>query len=96
MKSKVWDRMVSMPLAWMYCRSLSVNLKRDRNFDCFRAVSAVVIWSVMLWPFSEPHPVNQPISGVPDADAQRQHDSWSAQGRLFEFPGKDSNCQDAE
>jgi len=33
---------------------------------------------------------------LPDAEAQRQHDSWSTQGRLFEFPAKDADGQDAE
>lgn len=37
-----------------------------------------------------------PIRDVPDAYAQRQHYSWSTQGCLLEFPGKDSNCHDAE
>jgi hypothetical protein len=34
--------MLSMPLAWMYWRSLSVNLNRDRDrsLDFFRAVRA--------------------------------------------------------
>ena len=36
------------------------------------------------------------IRDVPDAETQRQHDSWSTQWRLFKFPGKDSDCQDAE
>ena len=31
MKSVAWDRMVLIPLSRMYGRSLSVNLKRDRN-----------------------------------------------------------------
>ena len=42
------------------------------------------------------HPLNQPKNSVPDAEAKRQHDSWPTQGRLFEFPGEDSNCQDAK
>ena len=42
-----------------------------------------------------PHLFHHPINSVPDAEAQRQNDSWSAQGRLFEFPGKDSHYQDA-
>jgi hypothetical protein len=44
MKSIAWDRMVSMLLEWMYSRSLSVNLNRERNLDFLRAVRAVVIW----------------------------------------------------
>ena len=39
---------------------------------------------------------DHPIHSVPDAEAQRQHNSWSTKGRLFEFPGKNSDCQDAE
>ena len=29
---------------------------------------------------------SHPICSVPDAESQRQHDSWPAQRRLFEFP----------
>lgn len=47
MNSMAWKRMVSMPLSWMYWRSLSVNLNRERNLEFFRAVRAVVIWSVI-------------------------------------------------
>jgi hypothetical protein len=42
------------------------------------------------------HPLKQPKRSVPDAETKRQHDSWPTQGRLFKFPGKDSNCQEAE
>jgi len=41
------------------------------------------------------HPSHHPTNGVPDADAKGQHDSWPAQGRLFEFPRKDADCEDA-
>ena len=41
MKSMPWDQMVSVSLDWMYWRSLSVNLNRDRNLDFLRAVRAV-------------------------------------------------------
>jgi len=43
MKSEARERMVSIPLVWIYWRSFSVNLNRDRNLDFFRAVWAVVI-----------------------------------------------------
>jgi hypothetical protein len=42
------------------------------------------------------HLFSQPICSVSYAEANWQHGSWSTQGRLFEFPGKDSDCQDAE
>lgn len=45
---------------------------------------------------SSNHPSNHPEHRVPDAEPQRQHDSWSAQWGLFKFPGKDSHCQDAK
>jgi hypothetical protein len=37
-----------------------------------------------------------PESSVPDAEPQRQNDSWATQWGLFEFPGKDSDSQDSE
>jgi hypothetical protein len=42
------------------------------------------------------HPLNQPKHSVPDAESQRQHDSWSAQWGFFEFPSKNTHCQDAK
>ena len=38
----------------------------------------------------------KPKNSVPDAESQRQHDSWPTQWSLFEFPGKDSHCQEAK
>ncbi len=62
-------RMVLMPLKWMYRRSLSVNLNRDRNLEFLRAVRAVVIWSVTEKAVLSPNLFSQPISSVPDAEA---------------------------
>ena len=33
-----------------------------------------------------------PICSVPDAEPQRQHDSGSAKGSLFEFPNIETDC----
>ena len=33
-----------------------------------------------------------PICSVPDAESQRQHDSWSTQWRFFEFPSIETDC----
>jgi len=48
MKSTAWDRMVSVPLVWMYRRLFSDNLNRDRNLDLLRTVRDLVIWPV-IW-----------------------------------------------
>ena len=54
-----------------------------------------MILSVMILAFTiSNHPSHHPINGVPDADAKGQHDTWSAQGRLFVFPSIDADCQD--
>ncbi len=42
------------------------------------------------------HPLNHPKHSVPDAESQRQHDSWPTQWGLFKFPGKDSHRQEAK
>ena len=47
MKSKAWERMVSIPLSWMYWRFLSVNLNLDLNFDFFSVARALAIWSII-------------------------------------------------
>ena len=37
-----------------------------------------------------------PICSVPDAESQRQHDSWSTQWRFFEFPYIKTDCCNAK
>jgi hypothetical protein len=33
-----------------------------------------------------------PICSVPDAETQRQHDSWSTERGFFEFPDVETDC----
>ena len=55
-----------------------------------------VLTTIFVYALPWHHLPNNPINSVPDAETQGQHDSWSAQWRLFEFPGKDSYCQEAK
>ena len=44
---------------------------------------------------SHRHLFYQPVYSVPDAETQRQHDSWSAQRGFLELPGINTDSQDA-
>ncbi len=50
--------------------------------------------SMESWPLY--HIFNHPKHSVPDAKTQGKHDSWSTQWGFFEFPGKDSHCQETK
>jgi hypothetical protein len=48
------------------------------------------------WDPQSNHLVDNPVNGVPDAEADRQQGSWSAQGGFPDFPREDACRYDAE
>jgi ribosomal protein RSM22 (predicted rRNA methylase) len=71
-------------------RSLSGKSFKKAKYD---AISGILMASLAKLQISSNHSLNQPIHSIPDAQAQRRHDSRATQWSFFKFPCKDSYCQ---
>ena len=72
-----------------------VRIMQPLNRDLFQNELSYLSMNI-IYALPYCHLPYKPKNSVPDAESQRQHDSWSTQWSLFEFPGKDSHCQEAK